>query len=101
MWNYVEDKLRFLECVWRYLRDDGRGYVEYLGSPIGPSLERIIEMFGLEELFKITESRQSTYILEMTKRPGRELKFGQYVLETTIAGTISGDVNSEYRFVNR
>lgn len=97
--NYVEDKLRFLEEVWRSLRAGGKAYIEFFGSPISPTMEQVMEKFGLRQSLNVTNLGGSIKVLEMTKRPGCRLSFGKYKLETSMAGNFPGDVNSVYQFV--
>ncbi len=96
--NYSEDKLLFLREVWKLLKIDGRAYIEFFTTPISPSFEQIIEKFDLSEIINVIKLGSEVNVLEIVKVSGKDLNFGSYKLETSIAGNFPGDVNSEYQF---
>lgn len=99
--NYVEDKLQFLKAVWNPLKNKGRAFIEFFGSPMSPSIDQVVEKFGLNQSLNVTNLGGATNVLEITKAPDQELKFGEYELKTSLAGNFPGDVNSEYQFLDQ
>lgn len=97
-WNYIEDKLAFIQKVWRMLKEGGKGYIEYIGSPMAPSIEQIINRFHLEDTLQQTTSSDGVYVIEINKKKGTSLDLPSYGFTTLPAGNFAGDVNTEYSF---